>query len=67
MAGPDGLVELITETRCDLVLNAIVGSAGLVPTVATVPWASVRVSPLRPVESVCTTCSDQSPVSEVLR
>jgi 1-deoxy-D-xylulose-5-phosphate reductoisomerase len=35
LAGPDGLVRLITEADCDLVLNAIVGSAGLVPTVAT--------------------------------
>ncbi len=35
LAGPDGLVQLITEADCDLVLNAIVGSAGLVPTVAT--------------------------------
>jgi 1-deoxy-D-xylulose-5-phosphate reductoisomerase len=35
LTGPDGLVRLITETECDLVLNAIVGSAGLVPTVAT--------------------------------
>jgi 1-deoxy-D-xylulose-5-phosphate reductoisomerase len=34
LSGPDGLVELITECECDLVLNAIVGSAGLVPTVA---------------------------------
>jgi 1-deoxy-D-xylulose-5-phosphate reductoisomerase len=34
LAGPDGLVALITEADCDLVLNAIVGSAGLVPTVA---------------------------------
>jgi len=34
LAGPDGLVKLITEADCDLVLNAIVGSAGLVPTVA---------------------------------
>lgn len=34
LAGPDGLVRLITEAECDLVLNAIVGSAGLVPTVA---------------------------------
>src|SRR5205085_2308863 len=32
--GPDGLVRLITESGADLVLNAIVGSAGLVPTVA---------------------------------
>ncbi|MGI8863199.1 MAG: 1-deoxy-D-xylulose-5-phosphate reductoisomerase [Solirubrobacteraceae bacterium] len=35
LGGPDGLVRLITECECDLVLNAIVGSAGLVPTVAT--------------------------------
>ena len=35
LSGPDGLVRLVTETPCDLVLNAIVGSAGLVPTVAT--------------------------------
>jgi 1-deoxy-D-xylulose-5-phosphate reductoisomerase len=35
LAGPDGLVRLITEAECDLVLNGIVGSAGLVPTVAT--------------------------------
>ncbi len=34
LAGPDGLVRLITESECDMVLNAIVGSAGLVPTVA---------------------------------
>jgi len=34
LAGADGLVELITECECDMVLNAIVGSAGLVPTVA---------------------------------
>ena len=34
LAGPDGLVRLITECDCDMVLNAIVGSAGLVPTVA---------------------------------
>jgi len=34
LGGPDGLVRLITECECDLVLNAIVGSAGLVPTVA---------------------------------
>ncbi len=34
-AGPDGLVALIAQSGCDLVLNAIVGSAGLVPTVAT--------------------------------
>ena len=35
LAGPDGLVRLITEGDCDLVLNGIVGSAGLVPSVAT--------------------------------
>jgi 1-deoxy-D-xylulose-5-phosphate reductoisomerase len=35
LSGPDGLVRLITEAECDLVLNGIVGSAGLVPTVAT--------------------------------
>jgi 1-deoxy-D-xylulose-5-phosphate reductoisomerase len=35
LSGPDGLVQLITECDCELVLNAIVGSAGLVPTVAT--------------------------------
>jgi len=34
LAGPEGLVQLITEADCELVLNAIVGSAGLVPTVA---------------------------------
>ncbi len=34
LAGPDGLVQLITEAECDLVLNGIVGSVGLVPTVA---------------------------------
>ncbi len=34
LSGPDGLVRLITEAGCDMVLNAIVGSAGLVPTVA---------------------------------
>jgi 1-deoxy-D-xylulose-5-phosphate reductoisomerase len=35
LSGPDGLVRLVTEAQCELVLNAIVGSAGLVPTVAT--------------------------------
>ncbi|MHB8659002.1 MAG: 1-deoxy-D-xylulose-5-phosphate reductoisomerase [Solirubrobacteraceae bacterium] len=35
LAGPDGLVELITECGCDMALNAIVGSAGLLATVAT--------------------------------
>jgi 1-deoxy-D-xylulose-5-phosphate reductoisomerase len=34
LSGPDSLLRLITECGCDLVLNAIVGSAGLVPTVA---------------------------------
>ena len=34
LAGPEGLVELITDGDCDLVLNALVGSAGLGPTVA---------------------------------
>jgi 1-deoxy-D-xylulose-5-phosphate reductoisomerase len=34
LSGPEGLVRLITECECDMVLNAIVGSAGLVPTVA---------------------------------
>src|SRR5918998_1791213 len=35
LAGPEGLVRLVTETECDLVLNALVGSAGLGPTIAT--------------------------------
>jgi len=35
LSGPDGLVALITESDCDVVLNAIVGSAGLLATVAT--------------------------------
>ena len=34
LAGPEGLVQLITDTECDLVLNALVGSAGLGPTIA---------------------------------
>jgi 1-deoxy-D-xylulose-5-phosphate reductoisomerase len=34
LGGADGLVELIVDTDCDLVLNAVVGSAGLGPTVA---------------------------------
>ena len=34
LAGAEGLVRLITECQCDLVLNAVVGSAGLGPTVA---------------------------------
>ncbi len=35
LAGQEGITRLITESGCDLVLNAIVGSAGLVPSVAT--------------------------------
>jgi 1-deoxy-D-xylulose-5-phosphate reductoisomerase len=35
LSGPDGLVALITESGCEMVLNAIVGSAGLLATVAT--------------------------------
>ena len=35
LAGAEGLVELITGGDCDLVLNALVGSAGLGPTIAT--------------------------------
>ncbi len=34
LSGAEGLIELITDTECDLVLNALVGSAGLGPTVA---------------------------------
>lgn len=34
-SGIDGIIRLIIETECDIVLNAIVGSAGLGPTVAT--------------------------------
>jgi 1-deoxy-D-xylulose-5-phosphate reductoisomerase len=34
LAGAEGLVALITDTDCDLVLNGLVGSAGLGPTVA---------------------------------
>ena len=34
LSGAEGLVELITESGCDRVLNALVGSAGLGPTVA---------------------------------
>ena len=33
--GPEGLVRLVLEADADLVLNALVGSAGLGPTVAT--------------------------------
>jgi 1-deoxy-D-xylulose-5-phosphate reductoisomerase len=35
LAGPEGVISLITDTECDLVLNALVGSAGLGPTIAT--------------------------------
>ena len=35
LVGPEGIVELVTGSDPDLVLNAIVGSAGLLPTVAT--------------------------------
>jgi 1-deoxy-D-xylulose-5-phosphate reductoisomerase len=35
LSGADGLVQLVTESEADLVLNGIVGSAGLVPSVAT--------------------------------
>ena len=34
LAGIEGLIELITDTDCDLVLNGLVGSAGLAPTIA---------------------------------
>jgi 1-deoxy-D-xylulose-5-phosphate reductoisomerase len=34
LGGAEGLVELIAETDCDLVLNGLVGSAGLGPTIA---------------------------------
>ncbi|MGI8660116.1 MAG: 1-deoxy-D-xylulose-5-phosphate reductoisomerase, partial [Thermoleophilaceae bacterium] len=34
LAGAAGLIELITAADCDLVLNALTGSAGLGPTVA---------------------------------
>jgi 1-deoxy-D-xylulose-5-phosphate reductoisomerase len=35
LEGAEGLVQLVLESRADLVLNALVGSAGLGPTVAT--------------------------------
>ena len=34
LGGPEGLVRLVVESQADLVLNALVGSAGLGPTVA---------------------------------
>ena len=33
LAGPEGLVQLVAEAGADLVLNAVVGSAGLGPTI----------------------------------
>jgi 1-deoxy-D-xylulose-5-phosphate reductoisomerase len=33
--GPEGLVRLVVESKADIVLNSLVGSAGLGPTVAT--------------------------------
>jgi 1-deoxy-D-xylulose-5-phosphate reductoisomerase len=35
LGGPEGLVRLVVESGADLVLNALVGAAGLGPTVAT--------------------------------
>jgi 1-deoxy-D-xylulose-5-phosphate reductoisomerase len=35
LAGAEGLVRLVVESGADLVLNSLVGSAGLAPTVAT--------------------------------
>lgn len=34
LAGPEGLVQLVLESQAELVLNSLVGSAGLGPTVA---------------------------------
>src|SRR4051794_4239744 len=34
LSGAEGLISLITDSTCDLVLNALTGSAGLGPTVA---------------------------------
>ncbi|MHB8491452.1 MAG: 1-deoxy-D-xylulose-5-phosphate reductoisomerase [Solirubrobacteraceae bacterium] len=34
LSGPDGLMRLVLESDADLVLNALVGSAGLAPTVS---------------------------------
>ena len=34
LSGPEGVLRLVSESGCDLVLNAVVGSAGLAPTVA---------------------------------
>jgi 1-deoxy-D-xylulose-5-phosphate reductoisomerase len=35
LGGPEGVVRLVVESGADLVLNGLVGSAGLAPTVAT--------------------------------
>jgi 1-deoxy-D-xylulose-5-phosphate reductoisomerase len=35
LSGPEGLVKLVTDSGAELVLNALVGAAGLGPTVAT--------------------------------
>jgi 1-deoxy-D-xylulose-5-phosphate reductoisomerase len=35
LAGPEGVLRLVAESGADLVLNGLVGSAGLAPTVAT--------------------------------
>jgi 1-deoxy-D-xylulose-5-phosphate reductoisomerase len=35
LSGPDGIVSLVHESGCDLVLNGIVGAAGLLASVAT--------------------------------
>ena len=35
LAGPEGLIRLVVDSGADLVLNGLVGSAGLAPTVAT--------------------------------
>jgi len=35
LSGADGLIRLVAESGADLVLNALVGAAGLAPTVAT--------------------------------
>jgi 1-deoxy-D-xylulose-5-phosphate reductoisomerase len=34
LAGAEGLISLITDSDCDLVMNGLVGSAGLGPTIA---------------------------------
>jgi 1-deoxy-D-xylulose-5-phosphate reductoisomerase len=34
LVGSEGIVDLVTGSECDMVLNGIVGSAGLLPTVA---------------------------------